>query len=199
MVYLYAIQIVENQYDDEIVSLFAKISEERRKKAKKYTRRIDPKRCILGEVLLRYILWKHYGITSKEIVFRYNEYGKPLLTKPKGIHFSISHSGEWVLCGVSDTPIGIDVEGGMVDVAEIAERFFSEEENRYIDSQLLCNRYDAFYKIWTLKESYIKCVGMGLYIPLDSFYNEIVKFILRYRNKKGKDIVEKRYQRFRKY
>ena len=29
--------------------------------------------------------------------------------------------------------------------------------------------------------------------------NEIVKFLIRYRNKKGKDIVEKRYQRFRKY
>ena len=126
MVYLYAIQIVKNQYDDEIMSLLAKISEERRKKAKKYSRIIDKKRCILGEVLLRYILWKHYGITSKEIVFQYNEYGKPLLIMPKGIHFNISHSGEWVLCGVSDTPIGIDVEGGMVEVVSIAERFFQK-------------------------------------------------------------------------
>ena len=126
MIYLYALQIVENQYDDEIGSLLAKISEERMLKAKKYTRRIDQKRCILGEVLLKYILWKHYGITSKEIGFRYNKYGKPLLIKPKGIHFNISHSGEWVLCGVSDTPIGIDVEGGMVEVVSIAERFFQK-------------------------------------------------------------------------
>ncbi|SUY47142.1 phosphopantetheinyl transferase [Clostridium putrefaciens] len=169
MVYLYAIQIVENQYDDEIASLLTKISEERRRKTKKYARRIDQRRCIVGEILLRYILWKHYGITSKEIVFQYNEYGKPLLIKPKGIHFNISHSGEWVLCGVSDMPIGIDVEGRMVEVVAIAERFFSEDENRYINSHLLCDKYDAFYKIWTLKESYIKCVGMGLQIPLDSF------------------------------
>lgn len=175
MVYLYAIQIVENQYDDKIMSLLAKVSEERRKKAKKYTRRIDQKRCILGEALLRYILWKHCGIISKEIVIGYNEYGKPLLIKPKGKYFNISHSGEWVLCGVSETPIGIDIEGGIVEVVPIAKRFFSEEENKYIDSHLLCDRYDAFFQIWTLKESYIKCIGMGLYIPLDSFHFDFLK------------------------
>ena len=119
---------------------------------------------------MRYILWKHYGITSKEIVFRYNKYGKPLFIEPKGIHFNISHSGEWVLCGVSDAPIGIDIEGGMVDMLAIAERFFSKEEAKYIDSHPICDRDDAFFKIWTLKESYIKCIGMGLQIPLNSFH-----------------------------
>ncbi len=175
MIYLYGIQIDENQHDNEILSLLAKISEERREKAKKYIKQIDQNRCILGEVLLRYILLKHYGITSKEIAFQYNEYGKPSLIKPKGIHFNISHSGEWVLCGVSDMPIGIDVEGGMEEVIPIAERFFTEKEIRYIDSHLLGNQYDAFYKIWTLKESYIKCVGMGLQIPLNSFNFEFLK------------------------
>lgn len=170
MVYLYLLQIKEEQYDDKIESLLAKVSEERKIKTKNFTRWIDQKRCILGEVLLRYILWKHCGITSKELVFRYNEFGKPFLLKPIGIYFNISHSGEWVVCGVGFTPIGVDVEGGIEEVVTIAERFFPEEEKRYINKHSLCDKYDAFFKVWTLKESYIKCIGKGLQIPLESFY-----------------------------
>ncbi len=169
MVYLYAMHIEENKNINKILFYLNKISEERREKVKKYVRPLDQKRCILGEVLLRYILKLHYRMDSSDISFQYNKYGKPMLSKHMGIHFNISHSDEWILCGVSDAPIGIDVEGGMKDVLPIAKRFFTEDENKYINSKLLCNQYDAFYKIWTLKESYIKCVGKGLLISLDSF------------------------------
>lgn len=169
MIYLYAIEMKDEQYEEDIFSLLDHISEEKRKRVKRFINRIDQKRGILGEVLLRYLLRNHYGIEPKDISFQYNEYGKPFLVRQNSIYFNISHSGEWIFCGVSDVPIGIDVEGGKAEVQSIAKRFFSESENTYIEHQLLPNQQNAFYKIWTLKESYVKCVGKGLQIPLDSF------------------------------
>lgn len=31
---------------------------------------------------------------------------------------------------------------------------------------LLVDRYDAFYRIWSMKEAYVKAIGMGLHFPL---------------------------------
>ncbi len=169
MVYLYAIHNVENKCNNKIYSFLSILSEERRNKIEKNIYPVSQQQCILGESLLRYILWKHYGMRSNEISFTYNEYGKPALINPKEVYFNISHSGDWIVCGISNTPIGVDVEKGVNETMSIAKRFFTKEEYIYINSQLRCNQHDAFCKIWTLKESYIKCVGKGLSIPLDSF------------------------------
>ena len=47
-------------------------------------------------------------------------------------------------------------------------RFFSDDEYKYILAGQE-DRISRFYDLWTLKESYIKYVGKGLSIPLDSF------------------------------
>lgn len=169
MIYLYAVPISGIEYNIEIYSFIHILSEERRDKIAKYINKVDQMRSILGEALLQYILWKHYHIYLNEIHFKYNAYGKPSLVDIKGIYFNISHSGDWILCGVSDSPIGIDVEGRATEFMPIAKRFFTKDEYTYIKCQLPINQYDVFCKIWTLKESYIKCVGEGLSIPLDSF------------------------------
>ncbi len=124
----------------------------------------------MSEVLLRYILWKHYKILLNEVKFEYNVYGKPSLARNTNLYFSISHSDEWILCAVSEVPIGIDVEKIVEDVIGIANRFYTKEEVTYIEKKLPINRDAAFCKIWTLKESYVKCIGKGLSIPLNSFW-----------------------------
>ena len=172
MIYLYAINISDIKYYDKVLSCISKISPERRMRLTKYKFDIDKIRCILGELLLLYILKKHCRIEYDVITFNYNKYGKPMLVNYPEIHFNISHSGPWVLCGVSEKTIGIDIEGGStVDILLIAERFFSEKEYSYVlDSN---NMKDTFYQIWTLKECYIKCIGTGLSTPIASFQFEI--------------------------
>jgi 4'-phosphopantetheinyl transferase len=46
-------------------------------------------------------------------------------------------------------------------------RFFTSEEQSYISASPDANI--AFYEIWTKKEAYIKYIGKGLAVPLNSF------------------------------
>lgn len=47
--------------------------------------------------------------------------------------------------------------------------FFSDEEVEDLNTRSLVGKIDYFYDLWTLKESYIKAIGKGLSIPLNSF------------------------------
>lgn len=169
IIYVYAIRIARSSGKEEIYSLIPLLSEERKIRIKKYRCNVNREHCILGEILLKYVLWKHYGLSWKEIQIKYEESGKPCLKGREDIYFNISHSGAWVICGVGNVPIGVDVEGGTKDFMPIARRFFAKTEYEYILRQPSVGRYDAFYKLWTLKESYVKCTGEGLSVPLDSF------------------------------
>lgn len=110
---------------------------------------------------------KQAGIKSNEIQFEYNEHEKPSIKNFPEFHFSVSHSGNCVAF-VSDTsPIGIDIEIISDARIEIAKRFFSENEYKYIlESE---SQNNAFYEIWTKKEAYVKFLGTGLSTPLSSF------------------------------
>jgi light-regulated signal transduction histidine kinase (bacteriophytochrome) len=64
---------------------------------------------ILGELLLKYVLVKHYKIKLKDILIKLGNNGKPYLDG-SNINFNISHSGNKVMCSCSDAPIGIDIQ-----------------------------------------------------------------------------------------
>ena len=106
----------------------------------------------------------------------FGEYEKPdfdqkwLADKGFGeMHFSLSHSGERVMCGISTAQVGCDVEIMKHRDMKIARRFFCEEEYADIMAQPDNAKADRFFRYWTLKESVIKCEGRGLGMPLDSF------------------------------
>lgn len=89
--------------------------------------------------------------------------GKPYL-KDSALHFSLSHSGSFAACALSDLPVGLDLEyRGRISDA-LLRRSFSPEEQTLIrssqDSDLL------FTRIWTGKESFVKATGQGILSPL---------------------------------
>ena len=79
--------------------------------------------------------------------------GKPL---SKDKYFNISHAYGYVLLAISDIDIGVDIEGNRKVEDELKRYIASDEEyDLMVDDQI-------FYKVWTSKESLLKCVGTGL-------------------------------------
>ena len=160
---------IANLCDSDVYNKLKKaVSPMRREKSEKYLFLEDAKRCICAEAIMRFHLIKNLGINNSDIEIGYNNYGKPFL-KNIQLYFSLSHSGRWVVCGWSSNEIGVDIEKiEKVDI-DIAKSSFCEAEYQYIKSGEEYEQYKKFIQIWTLKESYIKYVGQGLTIPLNSF------------------------------
>lgn len=161
MIYQYAINIGEIVNTDQLKELMNYISKERLVRVHKYYFEKDKIRCIIGEILLRFILKKHYGIENSEIKFQYSQYGKPYLELYENIYFNLSHSGDWVVCAVGNVPIGVDIEKKEENFPQIY-KFFSKKEILQLHQTAKDNQADLFYRIWTLKESFVKNIGEGL-------------------------------------
>lgn len=92
---------------------------------------------------------------------KYGKYGKPYISGECEFHYNISHSGEWVICGIHDKDIGIDIQ----KIDDSKQTFFEEY---YSGEELLTGRYwktaeIVYYTyVWTIKESYFKLFGMGI-------------------------------------
>lgn len=132
---------------------------------------------IIGELIVKSIIVDKLNVNRKSILFSKNKYGKPYLIEYPDFNFNISHSGDYVLCAIDDKPIGVDVEEVKpIECEEISKNFFTAREFDYIVNQDSKFQLDRFYEIWTLKESYIKCCGQGLSMPLKSFSIEVDQF-----------------------
>lgn len=114
----------------------------------------DRKRTLAGRYLLKKMIKEIYGRESFEI--SYNENGKPELDF---CFFSISHSGNYAVCAVAETPVGIDIENTGRFKRREKYMFFTDNETRYVNSQDSARR---FCLIWTRKEAYIKALGEPL-------------------------------------
>lgn len=145
-------------------------SDTRRKKVMSY--RFMKDRCLsLGaELLLRDALCD-FGIDRTEpLEFEYRKNGKPYLCGHDDIFFNLSHSGDYVMCAVSELEVGCDIQ--KMDKADmrLAERFFTEREYHAIaDLPTEEERRDMFYRYWTLKESFMKVTGLGMQLALNAF------------------------------
>lgn len=162
---------VEDIDDKQIDKLCLLINSDKSYKIKKFTNKKDKIRSVIGEILIRTVIEEElcYG-ESKDIKFEKNKYGKPYIKEYPQFNFNISHSEDIVVGAIDNRPIGIDIEKvKTINYEGIAREFFAEGELNYIIKDSLDNKLERFYKIWTLKESYIKCCGQGLSLPLKSF------------------------------
>ncbi len=151
------------------------LNDEERARADRFYFTKDLNRFTIARGLLRMLLADYMSIQSEDIIFVYNQFGKPEIPKNiycKKISFNISHSEDLALFAFAiERMIGVDVEfiRARVSFREIATRFFSPSEVRELYSLPDKLHKEAFFNGWTRKEAYIKAKGKGLAIPLDSF------------------------------
>ena len=159
------------ELEDEALAkrLLLKLPEKRRERILRCSRQIDVHRSLAAWTLFSYG-WKRFDGSGEEPVIRYNAYGKPYLAG-NPLYFNLSHAGNYAVAAFADAPVGVDMEQFGRAKETVAKRFFTEEEQKMLAGSLDEPEewQRRFAWIWTRKESYIKAVGEGMRIPLDSF------------------------------
>ena len=176
---IYVANVKELKNEALFTKLYNLVDDERRNKIDRYKFMKDKILSLGSGILLRLALLEQ-GFNPMEVNFGYNKFGKPYLLENEKFCFSLSHSGEMVMCSVSSCDVGCDVEKVTNIDLEIAKNYFYLDEFKLINRQESKDeKYDMFFRLWTLKESFMKITGLGMSLPLDAFQikirdNEIV-------------------------
>lgn len=166
---IYAVKIPNGVMIPEFELLLAMVGPEKQARIRRFYRHGDAQRALVAEIMIRALICETLGYANSKIHFAVTEYGKPFLVGAPDFHFNLSHADEWITCVIDVRQTGIDVEKIQTIDFAIAERFFSREECQDLFQQEEAVRLSYFFDLWTLKESYIKTDGRGLFIPLHSF------------------------------
>lgn len=153
-------------------SYYEKLSAQRRKKIDGYRMKKDKMLSLGAGILIDKGLEK-FGLREANVRIAEKMHGKPYFPDYPDIHFNVSHSKKMVVAVFADVEVGCDIE--YVDSVDlkIAERFFCKPEYEFIMGHQEQERKEAFYRIWTIKESFMKAVGSGMTLPMDKFYVKI--------------------------
>ncbi len=138
------------------------LSVARLEQAARYRDPIEQKRCLCAGVALDEAL-KTVGLREQTVVIAKNEHGKPYLPDHPQVHFSLSHSGDYAVCVLTDAAVGVDIEQiRPFDWQRAAKRAFTETQYAWLMTVPEAERLDAFFGLWTETESRLKQSGKGL-------------------------------------
>lgn len=150
----------------------------RREVARAQRLRIATKRqqYVAAQTALRRILEFYVGIPAAALRFTYGENGKPQLAPATGVEFNLTHSGELAVVAVGrGGRLGVDVEDRRRGrpFLRLARRYFSTPEYRWLEALPESRQTAGFYRLWVLKEAYLKAVGTGLTFAPNRFTFEL--------------------------
>jgi 4'-phosphopantetheinyl transferase len=151
------------------------LSNEERERAERFVVERDRISYVAAHGFLRDVLARYLACEPDAIQFSNDPHGKPAISDPQSpnsLAFNLSHShGVGVVAITRGREIGVDVENIRPEFASeaVAKRYFSAQEVDELERLALERRAEGFFLCWTRKEAYVKALGEGLRIPLDSF------------------------------
>ncbi len=158
-----------NKY--EILNNYEKVIESFTKEEAKDLIKLENPDRIIKEISSRLLINKYSG----EGVLKHTDSGKPY--KDNSIFFNISNSDEVSVIAVSDREVGVDIEKIRTMKNKVIKYALSEKEYESMET------IDDFFKMWTIKESVGKCLGIGLTKGIKKIPTEPTKHFM------GKDLT----------
>jgi 4'-phosphopantetheinyl transferase len=150
--------------------------DQERDRAARFFLDADRRDFIAAHALLRSMLAFYGTFPAARWRFIADPDGKPRIDLRAGgaaLEFNLSHTRGLVAGAVAAAGlrVGIDVEEIEPREADfrVAEEFFAPAEVRALKAMPPAEQATGFFRYWTLKEAYIKAVGSGLAMPLQSF------------------------------
>lgn len=120
-----------------------------------------------AHALLRECLKRFGVIYSEDTQLSHGKMGKPYLADRPDVRFNLSHADGIAACVVSDRECGIDCEKIRQFRPNVVKRAFSHKEKLMLDEAPPEEKDTLFFRLWTLKESYVKAIGTGISFPLE--------------------------------
>lgn len=151
------------EYQTVVYYTFCPAGERPWKEYKKYQRKI-------AEQMLAYGFEDQFGLAFQPTQVKKGLHGKPLWAGQEGLYFNVSNTAGLVVCALSNQETGVDAEQIRAVRPAVAKRCCTESELAYIWGKSGEHREEEtrerFFQLWTLKESFIKMTGQGMYFPL---------------------------------
>ncbi|KAH8918381.1 4'-phosphopantetheinyl transferase [Atractiella rhizophila] len=157
--------------DSRLLSLLDVISVD---KIKRFYKKDDAIRCLIGRLLPRFILSSpQFGIPVTSQQFSSSEHGRPYLASPKlDFDYNISHDSNFVVMAYTSLPcstVGVDVMRVSLpsneDLSSFLEAMWdqlSAEEQRKMQGLPEEDKLAYLMALWTHKEALTKSLGLGL-------------------------------------
>jgi 4'-phosphopantetheinyl transferase len=150
--------------------LYGVLSEEERVRARSFAFEEDRRRYVHAHGFLRLLLGRYLDQTPGSIKLTPGRNGKPCLPRnERTVEFNLSHAHALVLCALAcDRQVGVDVEWRDRELSwrDVVSYACSEREQAVLASLAGPAQADTFFSWWTLKEAYVKALGVGLELPL---------------------------------
>lgn len=124
--------------------------------------------------ILRTLLGRYLNAPPAVLTITTNPFGKPDVPVDQNhgrLTFNVSHSGDYALLAfAAGVQLGVDIEHirAKETVTDLAKAVLSPREFAEFLQLPEADRQRAFFRAWTRKEAFVKGIGEGLSIPLET-------------------------------
>lgn len=165
---IYAIDVRQLERDDIYQKYYQQMPNSRKGKLDALRQDADRRRSLGAGILLKRELLQYNIAWNDENVIEEAQ-GK-LRLKDGEVQFNLSHSGNYAVAAFTEMEVGVDIEQCGQANMKITKRFFHEKEQAILAQARTREEQDQmFFRLWTLKESFLKVNGEGMRLPMNSF------------------------------
>lgn len=121
-------------------------------------------RFLQRRALLRSLVGRALGCAATQVAIAHDAQGAPQVESPAGfLQVSVAGRGPLAAFGLSQERIGVDLEP-VGEAVKPAWNILHASERARLEGLAAGERHSAFLQIWTVKEAYMKMLGLGLRI-----------------------------------